>query len=1384
MIRFACPRCKMVLQAAANQHGALVTCPGCKNQMRAPGAAPPAPPPAGRTQAPPPLPAGPAPAAEWFYTANGQKVGPITAAQMRQLLAVGTIKPADMVLKANTPSWVKAETVPEFRSGGAAAAGAKALAVLKSAGRRTWQEVRTTAKATWEQTVRLGRYGRGRWHGRRLAKSAKTARLELGQRLQAAGVGHPGLRSQIAALDARLLKPEPGKESPRALRAERGKLLEQLAQPAVAQPNPPHPAVRDEHLKARQAQISLARHNQEMTAARAGLFPKQTRLRAGLGSAAAACLVLGVVVALFRGSGPSQAEGPPRELAAATRDDDRPAERAEGRRDGDRTESDRPVADKKPVIPTGRDPLPVGKPKPPDPVNEDLGKPTATSQDVAALWKKHQDARKTLAAMYEKNPPVRIVGKVQRRAADSLSIWGKALPTVTSPRAPGIVLEDKFLTVKKPGKGITFDQYAGEHYYLGDQGGGEYGDAPPHIKDQQALIARLLKEYTRARQRYTGALIRRKYRAADGADPGKLDELFAALARMDSYRGFSLGDPRDRPEKRIPTVLKAGGYHFPVPEEGVVVKTGDSEVVALTFLLQPDVLAKYFGFVEEFGLKQAYGGRLSLNAPLAPDVVKKAGWESRETLGADMPELVNVFTRHASKSPEVNQYLFLCLSDGKAYDVVAVTIYNPAIATPGSLLFESLRADRDPIIKRTMNVAGARPKPAEKPLPKILRSAIPRRYLQGAKGPLTSVAFSPEGRRAATGCGDGLVYLWHVRSGLGLRRFEGHEGPVNAVAYSADGKHLLSGGDDKSVRLWDVETGKQLRRLDGHGDAVLCVALSKDGKRAVSGGKDRSIRLWDLEAGKPLRELPAQADWVLAAAITADGKRVVTGGRDGVARVWDADDGKELAHFEGHTAAVQGIAFTPDGRQVLSGGRDGMLFLWDAATGKELRRFRGKLDHSFSRQPDGEAVTALSLSPDGRHAVSTARQGMVFAWDLRATTPLEAYVCRSKNFRVKDGLLGVGFCPDGVRAVATHADGTGRVLYLPELTGAAEEPVGELAAFGPRKFGDVLSAAWSPDGRKVVLHTYGDRSIHVYDVESSKETGSFKVKPMKDVIFSPDCRYVFDWAGFSNPETVYKIEDGSPVRTYKESRSRFAFLPEGRVLVGVGAGGHEAAVQELESGKEIKRLAPFPANEGLAWLRASPDGSRALFFSGRNVLALWDLKEGKELYRNPKGKKGVFSPDSKLLLVLLGDNGREGAAVVDAETGKAVCSITGFGATYALPVFAPDGRRVAVYGDRSHLVRLYDTRTGREARSLKGHGNIVGGVAFTPNGRHLLSAAADGTVRLWDVDGEKEVHAFHPEKGTWRSCHGLRISADGRRALAVCEDGTVRLWSLPRLGGK
>src|SRR5262249_30746533 len=83
-----------------------------------------------------------------------------------------------------------------------------------------------------------------------------------------------------------------------------------------------------------------------------------------------------------------------------------------------------------------------------------------------------------------------------------------------------------------------------------------------------------------------------------------------------------------------------------------------------------------------------------------------------------------------------------------------------------------------------------------------------------------------------------------------IRTLKGHKGKVISVAFSPDGKRIATGSFDRTAKIWDSETGKEIFTLKGHTGAVTSVAFSPDGRRIATGSFDSTARVWDASTGQ------------------------------------------------------------------------------------------------------------------------------------------------------------------------------------------------------------------------------------------------------------------------------------------------------------------------------------------------------------------------------------------------------------------------------------------------------------------------------------------------------------------------------------------------------
>ena len=107
---------------------------------------------------------------------------------------------------------------------------------------------------------------------------------------------------------------------------------------------------------------------------------------------------------------------------------------------------------------------------------------------------------------------------------------------------------------------------------------------------------------------------------------------------------------------------------------------------------------------------------------------------------------------------------------------------------------------------------------------------------------------------------------------------------MSSVSFSPDGTKVASGFDDKTVKLWDVTSGECLQTLEGHSDSVRSVSFSPDGTKVASGSFDDTVKLWDVTSGECLQTLEGHSDGVSVCRFLQMGRRLRRGlGQDGEA---------------------------------------------------------------------------------------------------------------------------------------------------------------------------------------------------------------------------------------------------------------------------------------------------------------------------------------------------------------------------------------------------------------------------------------------------------------------------------------------------------------------
>ena len=288
----------------------------------------------------------------------------------------------------------------------------------------------------------------------------------------------------------------------------------------------------------------------------------------------------------------------------------------------------------------------------------------------------------------------------------------------------------------------------------------------------------------------------------------------------------------------------------------------------------------------------------------------------------------------------------------------------------------------------------------------------------GHRRSVKAVAFSPDGRRLATGGEDGCIVVWRPGEGIEQELPCQHLGGVIAVAFSRDGATLASAHAEHDVVLWDVTTGRELTKLTGHAGLVLSFDFFPDGATVATASRDRTIRLWDVASGRNKTVLSGHSGAVRTIRVSPDGRTLASSSTEGVVKLWDVASGdcrRSLAS-DRIGLAVDALAFSPDGLTLATAGVCRKIRFWEVATGRKQTDLR----------TNAENTRNIAYSADGQTAIIMKYDDLLLINDIN-TISERTIVLGAFN------TLCSAFSPDGLSLALGDMDGTVRVWDLNRL---------------------------------------------------------------------------------------------------------------------------------------------------------------------------------------------------------------------------------------------------------------------------------------------------------------------------------------------------------------
>jgi WD40 repeat protein len=414
------------------------------------------------------------------------------------------------------------------------------------------------------------------------------------------------------------------------------------------------------------------------------------------------------------------------------------------------------------------------------------------------------------------------------------------------------------------------------------------------------------------------------------------------------------------------------------------------------------------------------------------------------------------------------------------------------------------------------------------------------------------------------------------------------------------------------------------------------------------------------------------------------------------------------------------------------------------------------------------AYDLVAASPTQRLIAAESQPGVVVIFDPVTGEQAAAPI------RHKQRVLALAFSYDGKWLITSSQDKTLRITEI--STGTTVH-----AWNAPQP---VTSLRISPDG--VWLATLSGWEVNLYDVGSGKRMVDFFPKKMPEqataLAFSPDSTKLVLAGKTVRLWDLTSVKEIAVLRKHQFNVSSVDFSPDGKWLV---SGGFDKTVVLWDVTKQEVKTVFQGHDEGVSCVMFAPDGKSVISADtgaranskAPGMVKSWDIATGKEttLADNSKGANALaIGASGKLLTIACWDKAIRVWSIDSAQPLKVELKtfvpFQGHDGELRRMALSNDGKRILSAGvDLS--IRLWNVGTGEELANMAGHEKTIFSVALAPDGKSAYSCSGDLTLRHWDLKKEVESASFPLDKDMATAV----FSSDAKMMAVGLKSGAVQI---------
>lgn len=598
------------------------------------------------------------------------------------------------------------------------------------------------------------------------------------------------------------------------------------------------------------------------------------------------------------------------------------------------------------------------------------------------------------------------------------------------------------------------------------------------------------------------------------------------------------------------------------------------------------------------------------------------------------------------------------------------------------------------------------------------------------------------------------IKLWDINSGELLKSIKVTGEPKDIVSpdadpnqirdlkFSPDGKYI-AGATWNKIKIWDIKTLKLKLEVIINNSAKH-ISFSHDGNYFMTCTLFGDLNIWEFPSGKLFKRFKAHSVFG-PAVFSLDDKLIISGGgfQDKTIKIWEFPSCNLKKVIEGHTGYISDLIISPDNKNIISASGDNTIKIWDLNSGNLINSL---IDH---RSP----VFYLCFSADRMNLISGDMDGIIKIRPFEIPTDEKSEEIENVNYKIPID------------------------KNIPPPT-----PVNAYSIIKTPGHSDtVTSIKLTSDGQYLVSASY-DNTVKIWDFYQgdlirtlrghSSWIISVSLTPDDDKIISSDLDGTIKIWEFKTGKELYTI------KTYEEDEKSITVTPDGNLLI-TGSTDGTITLWDMKTFKRLKEITVQNGSHSsyITSLLVTADNKLLITGSNDKQIKIWDLKQTK-LLRTIEFDEYVdyldISKDNKSIIASVWDGKIK---LIDLNTGNISKEIEEKLKYVKIARLSPDQDLLLSFagsdGDGEFYIR--EVSSGDIKHTFYDEGEI-NDLIFSSDGKYVISASEDPTIKVWDIETGKLVQAFERAEG---HLGAISITIDGKNILSSTGNKNVDVWGLP-----